>query len=164
MRLFVYNILSIQTHNKRNIFWQLVNETAYCCNNIVLILMAIISSKKVCEKMENNSTLEKVLLVRNRNAELLQLVGATFDLKVASLRRMRKKYLQKKNLSFVVLFVCRGWHLSSQILIESVQKIVICALNVLMTMLCLKFSSILSQFAFLLSNNKLKFYMKCWSQ
>ena len=29
--------------------------------------------------MENNSTLEKILLVFNRNAELLRLVGATFD-------------------------------------------------------------------------------------
>ena len=28
--------------------------------------------------MENNSTLEKILLVVNRNAELLRLVGATF--------------------------------------------------------------------------------------
>ena len=36
---------------------------------------------KVCEKMENNSTLGKVLW----------LVGATFDSKVAFLRRMRKK-------------------------------------------------------------------------
>ena len=43
--------------------------------------------------MENNSTLEKVLLVCNRNAELLRLVGATFDFKMASLRRMRKKNL-----------------------------------------------------------------------
>ena len=33
--------------------------------------------------MENNSTLEKVLLVCNRKAELLQLVGATFDYKVS---------------------------------------------------------------------------------
>ena len=43
--------------------------------------------------MEDNSTLEDVLLVRNRNAELLRLVGATIDSKVASLRRMRKKNL-----------------------------------------------------------------------
>ena len=43
--------------------------------------------------MENNSTLEKVLLVGNRNAELLRLLGAIFDAKVASLRRMRKKNL-----------------------------------------------------------------------
>ena len=43
--------------------------------------------------MENNSTLEKVLLVCHRNAELLQLVGGTFDSKAASLWRMRKKNL-----------------------------------------------------------------------
>ena len=47
--------------------------------------------KKVCEKMENNSTLEKILLVCNRNVELLRLLGATFDSKVAFFRRMRKK-------------------------------------------------------------------------
>ena len=43
--------------------------------------------------MENNSTLEQVLLVWNRNAKLLPLVGVTFDSKVAFLRRMRKKNL-----------------------------------------------------------------------
>ena len=37
--------------------------------------------------MENNSTLEKILLVFNRNAELLRLVGTTFYSKMASLRR-----------------------------------------------------------------------------
>ena len=31
--------------------------------------------------MENNSTLEEVLLVRNRNVELLRLVSGTFDSK-----------------------------------------------------------------------------------
>ena len=55
--------------------------------------------------MENKSTLEKVLLVCNRNGELLRLVGATSDSKVASLRRMRKKSLQKICLPFFVLFV-----------------------------------------------------------
>ena len=43
--------------------------------------------------MENNSILEMVLLVSNRNAELLRLVGTTFNSKVAFLRRMRKKNL-----------------------------------------------------------------------
>ena len=37
--------------------------------------------------------LEKILLMFNRNAELLRLVGATFYSKVASLRRMIKKNL-----------------------------------------------------------------------
>ena len=130
-------------------FWQLVNKTANCFNNIVFILVAKISSKKVCEKMENNSTLEKVLLVCNRNTELLRLVGATFDIKVASLRKMIKKNLvileslQKKSWQFFVLFVCCYWHLSCQISIESVRKIVKCSLNVLMMGLYLKFFSIL---------------------
>ena len=77
-----------------------------CFNNIVFILVAKISSKKVCEKMENKLKLTKVLLVCNRNAELLRLVRATFDSKLAFLRRMRKKNfiilksLQKKSLPF----------------------------------------------------------------
>ena len=54
------------------IFLQLVNKTTDCFNNIAFILMAKISSKKVCEKMENNSKFGKVLLVFNRNAELLR--------------------------------------------------------------------------------------------
>ena len=45
--------------------------------------------------MENNSKLEKVLRtsVCNNKGELLRLVGATFDSKVTSLRRIRKKNL-----------------------------------------------------------------------
>ena len=60
--------------------------------------------------MEKNSTLEKVLLVCSSNAELLQLVRATFDSKVASFRSMRKKNkiilksLQKKITMFC--FIC----------------------------------------------------------
>ena len=41
--------------------------------------------------MDNNSSLEQALLVFNRNAELLRLVGTAFESKVASLRRMRKE-------------------------------------------------------------------------
>ena len=110
IHLFMYNILSVQTHNINNIFWQQVNKTADCFNNIVFILMAKISSKKVCEKLENNSTLEKLLRVCNWNPELLGLVGATFDSKVASLRRIRKKHfiilksLQNKVRHFLFYF------------------------------------------------------------
>ena len=63
--------------------------------------------------MENNSTLEQVLLVCNRNAELLRLVGAIFYFKVTSLRRMSKKNFDNaeksagKSLTFFVSFVCR---------------------------------------------------------
>ena len=53
----------------------LLNNTADCFNNIVFILVAKISSEKVCEKMKNNSILDKVLLVCNRNVELLRLVS-----------------------------------------------------------------------------------------
>ena len=53
-------------------------QTANCFNNILFILVAKISSKKVCEKT---------------NVELLRLVGITFDSKLRFLRRMRKKKL-----------------------------------------------------------------------
>ena len=97
--------------------------------------------RKLIRKKEK----EKVLPECNRNAELLRLVGATFDSKAAFRSRMRKsnliilKSLQKKSLPFVVIFICRGWHLSCQISIESVRKIVICPLNILMAVLYLNF-------------------------
>ena len=40
----------------------MVNTTADYSNNIVFSLVANISSKIVCKKMENNSSFEKVLL------------------------------------------------------------------------------------------------------
>ena len=54
--------------------------------------------------------LEKHLLVCNRKAELLRLVGATFDSKVAFLRWMRKKnFIILKSLQkiffVIILFV-----------------------------------------------------------
>ena len=58
--------------------------------------------------------LENILLVCNRNAELLRLVLTTIDSKVASLRRMRTKNFDnsekfaEKSLSFFVLLVCRS--------------------------------------------------------
>ena len=84
-------------------FRQLVNKTTDCFNNIAFILVTKISFKKLCEKIENNSTLEKDLLVYNRNAELLRLVGASFDSKVASFRRMRMKILREVRLFFICL-------------------------------------------------------------
>ena len=58
--------------------------------------------------MENNSTLEKILWVFNRNAELLRLVGATFYSKVASLRRtMKKNFIILKSLLMAIFcFIC----------------------------------------------------------
>ena len=103
-----YSFICVQYFNCsdiRNIFRQLVNKTADCFKNIVFILVMKISPKNVCEKMENNSTLEKVLQVCNRNAELLRLIGTTFDFEVASLRRRRKKNLIiLKSLSFLFYF------------------------------------------------------------
>ena len=128
-------------------FWQMVNKTAAdCFNNIVLVVK--ISRKNLLKKMENNSTLQKILWVFNRNAKLLRLVGATFYSKVASLRRLMKKNLiilknlQKRKLLLMVIF-CRCLHLSCQISIESVRNIFICSLNILITVLYLKFFSIL---------------------
>ena len=57
--------------------------------------------------MEKNLTLEKVLIVCNRNAELL--VGATIDSKVAFLSRMRKKNLIiLKSLIFFLFYLFVG--------------------------------------------------------
>ena len=86
----------------------MINKTADCFNNIVLVLK--ISRKKFIEKMENNSTLEKILWAFNRNAKLLRLVGVTFYSKMASLRRMMKKNfiilksLQKRKPLLMVIF------------------------------------------------------------
>ena len=106
----------------------LVNKVADCFNNIVFIFVAKISSKKVCEKWKDNSTLEKVLLARrsNRNAELLRLIEATFVSQVASFKSTRKKNLiilkrlrKKSSPFFVYLFVIVvirvsniNWHFS----------------------------------------------------
>ena len=48
----------------------MVNKTADCFNNIVLVMK--INRKNLLKKCENSSTLEKILLVFNRNAELLR--------------------------------------------------------------------------------------------
>ena len=50
----------------------MVNKTVDCFRNIIFILVSKINSKKVCEKMENNSMLQKVLLVCNREAEVAE--------------------------------------------------------------------------------------------
>ena len=76
--------------------------------------------------MENNSTLEKILKVFNRNPELLRLVGAT------------EKFAEKKAFAyghFLFYLFCRCLHLSCQISIESFRNIFICSLNILMTVL-----------------------------
>ena len=52
---------------------------------MVFILVAKISSIKVCEKLETNSILEQVLL------RLLQLVGTTSDSKVVSMQIINKQ-------------------------------------------------------------------------
>ena len=45
-------------------------------------------------KMDNNSMLELVLLVFNKNTDLLRLVGTAFDYKLSSVRGLRiKKFI-----------------------------------------------------------------------
>ena len=95
-------LLNQYSHNIRNILLTAGKQNSWLFHQH--------SFNFVCEKMENNSTLKKVLLVCNRNAELLRLVGATFDSKVAFLGRMRKKNLiilksLQKN-SAIFGFVC----------------------------------------------------------
>ena len=126
------------------------NKTAAYFNNIVCILVAKISSKKDCEKMEYNSKLEKVLLVCNRHVKLLRLVEATLASKMASLRRMMKekfdnfeKFAEKKLAIFYFICLSLLTFEMSNISLESVRKIVICSLSMLMTVLYLKLFSIL---------------------
>ena len=84
----------------------MVNKTADCFNNVVLVVK--ISRKNLLKKWKTTQRRKRSY---NRNAKLLRLVGATFYSKVASLKRMMKKNLiilksfQKKSLSFIVLFV-----------------------------------------------------------
>ena len=85
--------------------------------------------------MSNNSTLEKVFLVCNRNAKLLRLVGAAFDAKSGFSQRDKDEKFDNSE-KFAEKKVC-------QISIENVRKIVKCSLNVLRTVLYLKFYSIL---------------------
>ena len=54
--------------------------------------------------MENNLTWEKVLLACNRNAELLQLVEASFDFNMISIRRMKKKYLNNTTINLTTYY------------------------------------------------------------
>ena len=63
-----------------------------------------ISSKKVCEKMENNSTLEKVLLAYNRNFELLRSSRSNLSVQSGLPQKDKKENLDKENFA---LFVCR---------------------------------------------------------
>ena len=94
------NILSVRTYNILNIFFlHLVSKTAGIFTNIVFFLVTEISSKNV-------------LPVCKINAELSRLAEATFDSKVALLRKIKKKNLiipkslQKKVRHFF-LFVSR---------------------------------------------------------
>ena len=98
-------------------------------------MVAKLVPKKGCEKMDNNSSLEQALLVFNRNAELLHLVGRAFDSKAASLSRLRKKNLNILQIIFnkttwPAIFWLSLLTFSSQIPIENVRKILICSLNV----------------------------------
>ena len=58
--------------------------------------------------MENNSTLEKILLVFNRTAELLRLVGATFYSKKDDEEKFdhSEKFAEKKAFAYVFSFFC----------------------------------------------------------
>ena len=132
-------------------FWQLVNKPADCFNNIVFILVTKISSKKVCKKMENNLTLENVLQERwavtvSRSNFWFQ---TGFPQKDEEEKFVNSEKFAEKKFAIFISFVCRYWHLSCQISIKSIRNIVICSLNVLMTV----FFSIFSQYY-----NNLHFY------
>ena len=108
--------------------------------------------------MVNNSTLEKILWLFNRNAELLRLVGAIFLFQSGFSQKddeenfdHSEKFGEKKAFAygnFLFYLFCRCLHFSCQIWIESVRNIFICSLNILITVVYLKFFSILWQFIF----------------
>ena len=98
IRLFMNNILNVQTHNLHNIFLTVGRQNSWLFQQKCFHFGENINFKKDCEKMKNNSMLE------------------TFDSEVSSLRRMRKNKLiilnslQKKSFPYLVLFVCRCWN------------------------------------------------------
>ena len=126
----MYSILSVQTDNIRNIFLTAGKHNSWLF-------------QQHCSYFGGENYFQKSLwkngklLECNRNAELLRLVGASFD--GFSQKDEEEKFDNSEKLA--VLFVC-----------SSVRKIVIFSLNVFMTVLYLKFFAILQQFAFLLSN------------
>ena len=98
--------------------------------------------------MENNSTLEKILLRRavavSRSNFLFQSGFSQKDHKEKF--DHTEKFAEKIAFAyghFLFYLFCRCLHLSCQISIESVRNIFICSLNILMTVLYLKFFSIL---------------------
>ena len=130
-------------------FLKTAKQNSWLFNNIVFILVVKISSKKVCEK--NRKQLNVVLgltsVTQERRAVAFSRsnfwLQSGFPQKNEKINLIIPESLQKKSSPFFVLFVCRCWHLSCQISIESVRKIIICSLNILMIVLYLKFFSIL---------------------
>ena len=87
--------------------WQLVNKTVNYFNNIVFISVVKNTYKKLIEKMENNSTLKMILLVCQRSAELLRLVGANGRLQSCFSQKdekekiiISKKFAEKKAFAY----------------------------------------------------------------
>ena len=129
----MYNILSIQTHNICNIFWQLVNKAADCFNNIVFILLVKISFKKVCEKNGKQHNVVKGLTSTEQERKAVAVSSSNFWSQNGFSQKDKEEKFEnsekftEKSLKFFVLYICCSWHLRCQISIESIRKIVICS-------------------------------------
>ena len=89
------------------------DKTLDCFNNIAFILVATITSKKVCEKRENNSTLEKVLLVCKLERRAVAVSRSNFWFQSGFSQKDKEEKFDNcekfamKNLPIFVLSVCR---------------------------------------------------------
>ena len=123
----------------------MVNKTADCFNNIVLVVK--ISRKNLLKKWKTTQRWK-------RSYECLSnfLFQSGFSQKDDEEQfDHSEKFAEKKAFvygHFLFYLFCRCLHLSCQISIESVQNIFICSLNILITVLYLKFFSIFKQFIF----------------
>ena len=74
----MHNILSVQTYSVCNIFLTAGKQNSWLFQQYCFYFGGEYKFQLFCENMENNSTLRRVLLVCNRNAELLRLVEDNF--------------------------------------------------------------------------------------
>ena len=145
----MYNILSVQTHIIRNIFLTAGKLNSWLFQQHCFYFGGESLFQKVSEKMENNSTLWKGLTSVDQEPRAVVVSRSNFWFQsVFPQKDEEEKFdnfekFAEKSLPFFILFVCRCWRLNCQISIESVWNIVICSLNVLMTVLYLKRFSIL---------------------
>ena len=118
----------------------MANKTAAdCFNNIVLVVE--INRKNLLKKWKTTQCWKRSYYAVSRSNFLSQ---SGFSQKDDEEKfDHSEKFAEKKASAYGNFLFCRCLHLSCQISIESVRNIFICSLNILMTVLYLKFFSIL---------------------